>query len=166
VAELWDRWLYRRRGGLVMRAVGLDQTAARRTGAPVGRIFVRGFILSATLAGVAAVFLAAQLSTGDPNGGSDFALESVAAAVLGGAALTGGRGSFIGALIGSTFLFLVINILPFLNISEAYGQIAVGGLTLVALSIYNGATFTRRIRAAIADLRGVRLVPDQTLHTQ
>jgi ABC-type sugar transport system ATPase subunit/ribose/xylose/arabinose/galactoside ABC-type transport system permease subunit len=160
VAVAWDIWLYRSARGLATRAVGLDENSARRTGARAGRIFVRGFLLSALMAGVGSLFLAAQIDIGDPNSGLPFALESVAAAVLGGAALTGGRGSFIGAVIGALFLNLVINILPFLNISEAYGQIAVGGLTLAALSIYNGANFWRRIRRAVGALRSARLATD------
>jgi ribose transport system ATP-binding protein len=149
IAIAWDVWLYRTGHGLAVRAVGFNETAASRTGLRAGRIFVRGFLLSAVLAGVGALFLAAQIDVGDPNSGLPFALESIAAAVLGGAALTGGRGSFVGATVGALFLFLIINVLPYLNVSSAYGQIATGALTLIALSAYSGSDIAGRVRGAI-----------------
>jgi ribose transport system ATP-binding protein len=158
LAVVWDLWLYRSGHGLAVRAVGFNETAASRTGLRAGRIFVRGFLLSAVMAGVGAVFLAAQIDVGDPNSGLPFALESIAAAVLGGAALTGGRGSFIGATVGALFLFLIINVLPYLNISSAYGQVATGALTLIALSVYSGSDIWSRARGAIDPwLREMRL---------
>jgi ribose transport system ATP-binding protein len=157
LAVLWDIWLYRSAGGLTVRAVGLDATSARRSGARADHIFVRGFLLSALLAGVASFFLSAQIGIGDPTVGLPFALSSVAAAVLGGASLTGGRGSFVGVVLSSLFLFLILNILPFLNISTPYGDIAVGALTLIALSIYRGPELWARTRQAVSDLRAMRL---------
>jgi ribose transport system ATP-binding protein len=145
----WDIWLYRSNAGLSVRAVGYNEVAANRTGLRAGRIFVRGFLLSALLAGVGALFLGAQIDIGDPNSGLPFALQSIAAAVLGGAALTGGRGSFVGATVGALFLFLIINVLPYLNVSSAYGQVATGALTLIALSAYSAPDIWARLRGAI-----------------
>jgi ribose transport system ATP-binding protein len=156
VAAAWDVWLYRSSQGLAVRAVGLDEGSARRSGARSGYIFVRGFLLSAFMAGVASLFLAAQIGIGDPNSGLSFALTSIAAAVLGGATLTGGRGSFVGAVLASLFLVLIINILPFLNISSAYGQIAVGALILIALCVQRGPAFANFLRDTLDDLRGAR----------
>ncbi|HEY1775635.1 MAG TPA: ATP-binding cassette domain-containing protein [Solirubrobacteraceae bacterium] len=162
LAVLWDIWLYRTGHGLSVRAVGYNETAASRTGLRAGRIFVRGFLLSALLAGAGAIFLGAQIDVGDPNSGLPFALESIAAAVLGGAALTGGRGSFVGATIGALFLFLIINVLPYLNISSAYGQVATGALTLIALSAYSGPDIWARMRAAIDPILAERRVRRET----
>ena len=164
VAIAADIWLYRTSAGLATRAVGFNQTSASRTGLRAGRIFVRGFLLSALLAGAGSIFLAAQIDVGDPNSGLPFALESIAAAVLGGAALTGGRGSFVGATVGALFLFLIINVLPYLNISSAYGQVATGGLTLIALSAYSGSDIWSRARGAIDPLlRDMKLRRDAQL---
>jgi len=162
LAILWDIWLYRTGNGLSVRAVGYNETAAGRTGLRAGHIFVRGFLLSALLAGAGAVFLGAQIDVGDPNSGLPFALESIAAAVLGGAALTGGRGSFVGATIGALFLFLIINVLPYLNISSAYGQVATGALTLIALSAYSGPDIWARLRGAIDPILRERKVRRET----
>jgi ribose transport system ATP-binding protein len=73
--------------------------------------------------------------------------------VLGGASLLGGRGSFIGAVVGALFLNVIINILPDLGWSASYGQIAVGLLTLVALSFYQAPELLRRAKTAIANFR-------------
>jgi ribose transport system ATP-binding protein len=114
------------------------------------------------LAGAGAIFLGAQIDVGDPNSGLPFALESIAAAVLGGAALTGGRGSFVGATVGALFLFLIINVLPYLNISSAYGQVATGALTLIALSAYSGPDIWARFRGAIDPILHERKVRRET----
>ena len=58
------------------------------------------------------------------------ALQSIAAAVLGGASLAGGRGSFVGAVLAAVFLSLILNVLPLFQTPSEYGQIAIGGLTL------------------------------------
>lgn len=153
LAVLWDLWLYRRPGGLTTRAIGLDEGSARRLGARPGRVHVRAFVLSGFMASLGAFFLAAQVGVGDARVGSGFALTSIAAAVLGGAGLAGGRGSFIGAVVGALFLSLIINVLPFIGWSSAYGQITIGGLTLLALVLYQAPDLWARLRSFLADLR-------------
>jgi ribose transport system ATP-binding protein len=153
IAVAADIWLYRSSGGLAARAMGLDEEAAARRGVRVVFLFVRAFFITAFAAALGGLFLAAQVQVGDPNGGFSFTLTSIAAAVLGGASLLGGRGSFIGAVIGALFLNVIINILPYLGWSASYGQIAVGLLTLVALSFYQAPELLRRAKTAIANFR-------------
>jgi ribose transport system ATP-binding protein len=136
--------------------MGLDEEAASRRGVRVGFLFVRAFFISAFGAAIGGFFLAAQVGVGDPTSGLSFTLTSIAAAVLGGASLLGGRGSFIGALIGALFLNVIINILPFLGWSASYGRIMVGLLTLVALSFYQAPELTARAKMAIANGRLAR----------
>jgi ribose transport system ATP-binding protein len=119
-----DVWLYRSPGGLAARATGLDEQAADRRGVRVRLLFVRAFFITA-----------------------------FAAAVLGGASLFGGRGSFIGAVVGALFLNVVINVLPFLGWSASYGRIMVGALTLVALAFYQAPELLARGRMFVANLR-------------
>jgi ribose transport system ATP-binding protein len=157
LAILWDVWLYRRPGGLTTRAVGLDKISGRRLGAAPGRTRVRAFMLSGLMASFGALFLMAQVGVGDARVGQGFALTSIAAAVLGGASLVGGRGSFIGALVGALFLSLIINVLPFIGWSAAYGQIAIGALTLLALIAYQGPELYGRLSAFIAEARGAAI---------
>jgi len=153
LAVLWDVWLYRQPGGLTTRAVGLDADSARRLGAKPGLTRVRAFILSGLMASLGAFFLAAQVGVGDARVGAGFALTSIAAAVLGGASLRGGRGSFIGVVVGALFLSLILNVLPFIGWSAAYGQISIGALTLLALVLYQGPDLWARLRSSLADLR-------------
>ncbi len=156
IAVAADIWLYRTPGGLAARAMGLDEDSASRRGVRVGYLFVRAFFISAFAAAIGGFFLAAQLGVGDPTAGLSFTLTSIAAAVLGGASLLGGRGSFVGAVIGALFLNVIINILPFLGWSASYGRIMVGLLTLIALSFYQAPLLVKRARTSIANVRLAR----------
>jgi ribose transport system ATP-binding protein len=166
LAVLWDFWLYRSPGGLTARAVGLDETSSRQLGAPSERINWQAFVLSSTLASLAGLFLAASVGIGDakPGPSAEFALKSIAAAVLGGAALSGGRGSFVGAVFGAVFLSLIINILPLESIvpaallewRDSLDKIIIGSLTLLALVVYQGPELVARARTAWADMRARR----------
>jgi ribose transport system ATP-binding protein len=153
IAVLADVWLYRTSGGLAARAMGLDEEAASRRGVRVAYLFTRAFFITAFAAALGGLFLFAQVQTGDPNAGFSFTLTSIAAAVLGGASLLGGRGSFIGAVVGALFLNVIINILPFLGWSASYGRIFVGLLTLVALSFYQAPELIQRAKTSIANFR-------------
>ena len=135
-AILWDIWLYATPAGLTLRAVGHDAQAARRIGAATTRIRVGAFVASGLMASIASFFLAAQVGIGDPRAGTSYALSSLAAAVLGGSSLMGGRGTFIGAIVSSLFLTLIINILPLLGLSNVVGLISVGVLLLLGLAFY------------------------------
>jgi ribose/xylose/arabinose/galactoside ABC-type transport system permease subunit/cytosine/adenosine deaminase-related metal-dependent hydrolase len=135
-ALLLDGWLHWSRQGLETRAVGYDQKSARRLSTPEKRIRVRAFILSGLMAAVASLFLAAQVGVGDARVGSTFALSSIAAAVLGGTSLGGGRGSFFGAMMAALFLSLITNVLPLIGLSSSYGLILVGVLTVLGLILY------------------------------
>ncbi len=103
LAVVWDLWLYRRRGGLSMRAVGLDETSARRLGRNTGRVIFMAFVVCSLMAAVAGFFSASLIQTGSPYVGG-YALQSIVAAVLGGASLAGGRGSFVGAVLAALFI--------------------------------------------------------------
>lgn len=169
LAVLGDLWLYRTSSGLTARAVGLDETSSRRLGAASEWINWRAFVLASVMATVAGLFLAAQIGIGDarPDIASHFALTSIAAAVLGGASILGGKGSFVGAVIGALFLSLIINILPLPNIvpeflqewTGALSKISIGALTLLALVLYQGPELWMRARTAWRDLR-LRTRPD------
>ena len=90
LAVLGDVWLYRTRTGLAMRAVGLDETSSRRLGMATGRMVFLAFVVCSVMASLAGFYLAAQVQIGSPLIGN-FGLESIAAAVLGGASLAGGQ---------------------------------------------------------------------------
>lgn len=143
LAVAGDVWLHHSGGGLAARAAGFDEAAAGRLGIDARRVATRAFLATSLLATVGALFLAAQTGVGDARLAGDFALVSIAAAVLGGASLAGGRGSFVGAIVAALFLALITNVLPFLGWSSAYGDIAKGLFIVAALVAYKVAG-TRR----------------------
>ena len=67
LAVLWDLWLYRSRGGLAIRAVGLDETSARRLGGNAGRVVFTAFVVCSLMAAVAGFFSASLIQTGSPH---------------------------------------------------------------------------------------------------
>jgi ribose transport system ATP-binding protein len=138
IAVVGDYWLHRTRSGLEVKATGFREEAARRNGVLVTRVHVRAYVLAAGMAALAGLFLGAEVGVGHPTVGQNFALSSIAAAVLGGAALTGGRGSFGGALFGAFFFTLMVNVISILGLSSAFGVIASGIMTLLAIFLYSG----------------------------
>ena len=156
LAVLADVWLYRTRTGLAFRAVGLDETASRRLGMGTSRTVILAFVVCSLMASIAGFYLAAQVQIGSPIIGNQ-ALESIAAAVLGGASLAGGKGSFFGALLAALFLSLIDNILPLFQAPTEYAEMAIGILILVALILYQGPELIARLRSSwggVGRLRG------------
>ena len=147
LAVLADAWLYRTRTGLAMRAVGLDETSSRRLGMATGRMVILAFVACSLMASLAGFYLAAQVQIGSPLIGN-FGLESIAAAVLGGAALSGGRGSFVGTLLAAVFLSLIDNVLPLFHQPTEYSEMTIGVLILLALILYQGPELLARLRTS------------------
>jgi len=128
-----DTWFRRTGGGLRLRAVGLNGQYAARLGIPASRMRALCYVICAGLAGVAGVILAAQVGIGDPNAGNNFTLLAIAAPVLGGAALSGGHGSLVGAAIGASILVLSQSLVTVLALDDGTSFVFAGALTLFAL---------------------------------
>jgi ribose transport system ATP-binding protein len=143
---LADLWLYRTRTGMAVRAVGLDETSARRLGMSTGVIVFLAFVVCSVMASIAGFYSAAQVQIGSPIIG-DYALTSIAAAVLGGASLAGGRGSFVGSLLAALFLSLINNVLPLFQQPTEYAQMTIGALILLALVLYQAPELIARFRS-------------------
>jgi ribose transport system ATP-binding protein len=146
LAVLADLWLYRSRTGLAVRAVGLDETSARRLGMSTARIVFLAFVVCSLMASIASFYEAAQVQIGSPIIG-DYALTSIAAAVLGGASLAGGRGSFVGALLAALFLTEINNVLPLFSQPTEYAAMTIGVLILLALVLYQLPELIARYRS-------------------
>jgi ribose transport system ATP-binding protein len=146
LAVIADGWLYRTRTGLALRAVGLDETSSRRLGMRTGRTVILAFVACSVMASVASFYLAAEVQIGSPIIGN-FALESIAAAVLGGASLAGGRGSFFGTLLAALFLSLIDNVLPLFQQPTEYAEMTIGVLILLALVLYQAPELVARFRS-------------------
>ncbi len=156
LAILGDAWLYRTRTGLALRAVGLDETSSRRLGMATGRMVFLAFVLCSLMASLAGFYLAAQVQIGSPLVGN-FGLESIACAVLGGASLAGGRGSFVGALLAALFLSLIDNVLPLFHQPTEYSEMTIGLLILVALVLYQSPELLARFRTGRARVGRLQL---------
>jgi len=135
-AGLLDLWLHASGSGLEVRAVGFDEQSAKRGGIRTNWVRVRALVLSSVLAAVASLFVMARSPIGNPQIGGSFALNSITAAVLGGAALSGGRATFVGSTVAATLLALIITALPFLGLSPTDGSMIIGFLVLVGIILF------------------------------
>jgi ribose transport system ATP-binding protein len=127
------------RGGLQLRAVGSNETRAHRLGAQVGATHVGAYVLCSLFAAAGGIMLASQVGVGDPRVGTTYTLTSVTAVVLGGASIFGGRGSFIGALLGAVLIQEIITATTFLQIGIAWQYFLPGILILVGAGVYSRA---------------------------
>ena len=99
-------------------------------------------------AATAGFFLASEVQVGSPIIGNQ-ALESIAAAVLGGASLAGGKGSFVGTLLAALFLTEIGNVLPLFQQPTEYADMTIGGLILLALVLYQAPELVARARTVL-----------------
>lgn len=127
------------RPGLALRAAGSDAKAAHRVGVRVGATIVGAYVMSALFVFLGSIMLMAQIGIGDPVAGIEYTLASIAAVVLGGASLFGGRGAVIGTLLGAALIQQILNATVFLRLSQAWQFWFLGMLTLIAAGIYSQA---------------------------
>ncbi|MGA2977919.1 MAG: ABC transporter permease [Spirochaetia bacterium] len=114
-------------------AVGGSERASRASGISVPGTKVFAFLVSGVFIALAALCVVGQTATGDARSGQGFTLNSVAAAVIGGIAFSGGKGNYVGAIIGGIILGLLINIIYFANITSFYQEFMKGVIIIVAL---------------------------------
>jgi ribose transport system ATP-binding protein len=143
VAVIAEALLRFTRGGLMLRAVGSDETTAHRLGARVARTQVAAYVLCSLFTAAGGLMLASQVGVGDPKVGVSYTLTSITAVVLGGASIFGGRGSFIGALLGACLIQEIITSTTFLHIGVAWQSFLPGILILVGAGVYSRARLTR-----------------------
>lgn len=137
VAVVMDLWLFRTGGGLSSRAVGLRKESSLRVGVPVALIKAAGYIVAALGAVIGGIFLAAQVGVGSNDVGLGLSLPAFAACFLGGAVLTGGRGTFVGAALGAVFLTVISNAAQALTLPYAITQMIYGAILLTAVAVYS-----------------------------
>jgi ribose transport system ATP-binding protein len=134
------------RFGLMLRAVGSDETRASRLGARVTLTHFSAFVLCSLFAAAGGIMLASQVGVGDPRVGVNYTLTSITAVVLGGASIFGGRGSFVGALLGAVLIQEIITSTTFLQIGIAWQYYLPGLLILLGAGVYSRA---RRMRTLV-----------------
>jgi len=133
VAGLTEWLLAFTRLGRYIYAVGGNREAARLSGVPVHRILWLVFVLCGLTAGVGGVVETARLSIGQPTGGQLYELHAIAAAVIGGASLAGGRGSVLGTVLGALLMAVIRNGCDLLNIPYEWQQVILGILVVGAV---------------------------------
>jgi ribose transport system ATP-binding protein len=129
--------LFRSRLGISVRGHGSRPEAARIAGIDQKRMRLLGYVGCSLLAGLAGVMLIGQVGIGDPRAGISYTLTSIAAAVIGGASLFGGRGSFIGALLGSVLIIQVNQVAEFLHLDSAWNSYLLGAMIVGAVGFYS-----------------------------
>jgi ribose transport system permease protein len=125
----------RTRFGRHIYAVGGNERAARLTGLNVSRVKLAVYTLAGALAGVAGLIVTARLDSAQPNAGLGYELDSIAAVVIGGTSLSGGRGSVMGTVLGGLIIGVLNNGLFLLNVSPFWQQVIKGGVILLAVAI-------------------------------
>ena len=121
--------------GRYVYAVGGNENAAMVSGINVKRIKMMVYVLSGIACGIAAIILTARVSAGLPQAGESYELDAIAATVIGGTSLSGGRGRLWGTIVGAILLGIVNNGLDLLNVSSFYQQIVKGLIILGAILI-------------------------------
>ncbi|MDQ6672137.1 MAG: ABC transporter permease, partial [Chloroflexota bacterium] len=125
--------------GRSIYAIGGNETAARLSGIRVDLIKTVVFVISGLCAALGALILTARLNSGQPQSGQGYELDAIAAVVIGGTSLSGGRGTVFGTLAGALLIGVLSNGLVLMNVSPYYqpmikGAIIVGAVLLDQVS--------------------------------
>lgn len=136
MALLLGRTVFGRR----LYAVGGNEEATRLSGVRVGRVKIAVYTLTGALAALGGVLLAARLGAGDPKAGQLFELTAIAAVVVGGTSLAGGRGGIWGTLLGALIIGVLDNGLVLLDVSAFYQMVVKGAVILGAVALDRGGS--------------------------
>jgi ribose transport system permease protein len=149
VCVVGGTWLLSTRFGLHLRALGGDEQAARMSGVRVQNVKTLAYALAGLLAALGGMYLATAAASGSPTAGDSFILTSIAAVVIGGVPLSGGRGTPLGVVMGALILTITGSILYFADISSFYQSVIDGIILLVVV----GSVATRDWLRSIAAVR-------------
>jgi erythritol transport system permease protein len=131
---VFGRWIY---------ASGGNERAAELSGIPVNRVKIRVYVLSGIAAAIAGVIIASELTSANPTAGETFELTAIAAVVIGGASLMGGRGTVRGTLLGAFVIGFLSDGLVIIGVSE-YWQMIFKGAVIVLAVLLNAVQYKRR----------------------
>jgi ribose transport system permease protein len=134
--SLWGSFfLSRTITGRKLHAIGDNELAARYAGLAVPRLKVWTYILAGLTAGIAAMINIGYHGSAASGDGGGYELEVIAAAVVGGASLSGGRGTALGAVLGALIIRLIVDSIVILDLDQNYSQIIVGSVIVLAASL-------------------------------
>jgi ribose transport system permease protein len=119
--------------GRKLYAIGGNAESARLSGIAVEKYITVSFVISGIMAAVAGILMAAWLNVGQPTSGTGLELNAIAAVVLGGTSLFGGKGGIAGTFIGVLIMSIIVNIFNLLGLSSYYQSIFMGAIIVLAL---------------------------------
>ncbi len=132
------------RAGRIVRAIGSNEEAVRLSGVPVARHVMLTYIVSGSLAGLAGVISTARAGVGAPTVGFGDELAVIAAVVIGGASLSGGKGTVLNTLVGVLILGVIANIMNLTSVPGYHQQVVMGLIILVAIVAQRSAGGSHR----------------------
>lgn len=150
VAIIW-MWLKRTRVLRRVYAIGSDEESAFLSGVPLGPTRIAAYAISGLTASAAGLIYAMQTSSGDPHAGDPFILNSVAAVVIGGTALAGGRGGVSGTIAGALILTVIADVVFAIGLPEFWTPLLQGVLMILAVVV--GALALARQRRREGELK-------------
>jgi ribose/xylose/arabinose/galactoside ABC-type transport system permease subunit len=143
-------WIFLSRlaAGRRVYAVGGNELAARFSGIRVDRVKLGVYFLSGLTAGIAALLSLGYYGAATSGDGNGYELNVIAAAVVGGASLTGGRGTALGAVLGALIIQMISSGILILNIDQNYSQIVIGAVIIAAVVLDNVNSWMSRRRSS------------------
>jgi len=121
--------------GNYVRAVGGNRVAAKYSGIKSDKILIWVFTITGIFSGVAGMLMAGRLNAGRPEVGADLNMDAITAVILGGTAMSGGKGSIIKTLIGAIIMGVISNALVILGIQNNVQQIIKGAIIIIAVAL-------------------------------
>ena len=121
--------------GRYIYAIGGNEVTAKLSGLNVSGIKLTVYTLAGALSAVAGLIMTSRLDSAQPNAGTGYELDCIAAVVIGGTSLSGGRGSILGTVIGCLIIGVLNSGLVLLNVSPFWQQVVKGAVILVAVAI-------------------------------
>lgn len=135
--------LARTRFGRYAYATGDNAEAAKLSGISVDRVKILAFVISGALAALAGFIVTARLSTAEPTAGTGLELEAIAAVIIGGTSLAGGRGDLLGTIVGALILGVIDNGMNLLNVNPFLQDVVKGVVILFAVLLDRNADVIR-----------------------
>jgi erythritol transport system permease protein len=143
----FGRWLY---------ATGGNARAAELSGVPVRTVTMRVYMISGLCAAMVGLIIASELTSAAPQAGETYELNAIAAVVIGGASLAGGRGTVRGALVGAFVIGFLSDGLVMVGVSTFWQMVIKGAVIVLAVMLDQGQQRLKRTRAAAAAATSVR----------
>lgn len=133
IAGLFAFFMKKSKTGRYIYAIGGNEKASLLSGIRVGKIVMLVYVIAGVLSAIAGVLVTARLDSAQPNAGVGYELDAIAAVVIGGASLSGGRGSIAGTVVGVLIIGVLNNGLVLIDVSPFWQQIVKGFVILLAV---------------------------------